>query len=69
RTFSKVLTFFVSFFVSRQKMKKAKHGQGGCLSTSWQGIAGRARNDEPKRESHSIVVAYRLPHKHKQGAA
>ncbi|MGL5914608.1 MAG: hypothetical protein ACRCZB_10620, partial [Bacteroidales bacterium] len=42
RTFSKVLTFFVSFFVSRQKMKKAKHGQGGCLSTSWQGIAGRA---------------------------
>ncbi|MGL4907988.1 MAG: hypothetical protein ACRC9X_06140 [Bacteroidales bacterium] len=50
-------------------MKKAKYGQGGCLSTSWQGIAGRARNDEPKRESHSIVVAYRLPHKHKQGAA
>ncbi|MGL4956029.1 MAG: hypothetical protein ACRC9X_02495 [Bacteroidales bacterium] len=29
-------------------MKKAKHGQGGCLSTSWQGIAGRARNDEQK---------------------
>ncbi|MGL5914119.1 MAG: hypothetical protein ACRCZB_08130 [Bacteroidales bacterium] len=30
-------------------MKKAKHGQAGCLSTSWQGIAGQARNDEPKK--------------------
>ncbi|MGL4907996.1 MAG: hypothetical protein ACRC3G_01530 [Bacteroidales bacterium] len=27
-------------------MKKAKYGQGGCLSTSWWGIAGQARNDE-----------------------
>ncbi|MGL4907997.1 MAG: hypothetical protein ACRC3G_01535 [Bacteroidales bacterium] len=27
-------------------MKKAKHGQSGCLSTSWWGIAGQARNDE-----------------------
>ncbi|MGL5913830.1 MAG: hypothetical protein ACRCZB_06660, partial [Bacteroidales bacterium] len=48
RTFSKVLTFFVSFFVSRQKMKKAKHGQGGCLSTSWWEIAGQARKEEQK---------------------
>ncbi|MGL5912665.1 MAG: hypothetical protein ACRCZB_00760 [Bacteroidales bacterium] len=29
-------------------MKKAKHGQAGCLSTSWQEIAGQARNDEQR---------------------
>ncbi|MGL4907992.1 MAG: hypothetical protein ACRC3G_01510 [Bacteroidales bacterium] len=29
-------------------MKKAKHGQSGCLSTLWQGIAGQARNDKQR---------------------